>query len=362
MNRVTEVAAKLGRLLDLIETSGADGVRLRGSDWFAWATAGGSNVVVLASETGVAELLVTRQGAFVLTDEIEARRMRDEEIVGPITVWSHPWAQPEERERYVRELCPGRVVSDRPGPGEELLPNGALSLRLTLLDGESDRYRDVGARAARAVSEAMRAARPDMTEADLAAEGMRALARHGLEPALVMASGERRSAEYRHAVTKAEPLGRRAMLVVCARSYGMYASLTRFVSFGGLDDDLRERHRCVREVEAALWDASRVGARLDDLYLVAERAYAAVGGRRPILEHHQGGVSGYRARELLAAPGVTDVLEPNMVLAWNPSLPGAKIEDTALLHMDGRLENLTLDPSWPTVTAPHGERPDVLEL
>lgn len=34
-----------------LSETGAIGVRLRGSDWFACATAGGSNTVLLASES-----------------------------------------------------------------------------------------------------------------------------------------------------------------------------------------------------------------------------------------------------------------------------------------------------------------------
>jgi hypothetical protein len=48
-----------------------------------------------------------------------------------------------------------------------------------------------------------------------------------------------------------------------------------------------------------------------------------------------------------------------MALAWNPSLPGHKIEDTILVGDDG-VENLTIDPRWPTVTVGGRARPDVL--
>jgi hypothetical protein len=49
-----------------------------------------------------------------------------------------------------------------------------------------------------------------------------------------------------------------------------------------------------------------------------------------------------------------------MALAWNPSLPGAKVEDTFLLAKQG-LENLTLDPAWPMTSVDGRPRPMVLE-
>ena len=362
MNRVAEVAAKLGRLLELLTQTGAGALRLRGSAWFFWATAGGSNVVLLAAETGVAELLVTREGAYVLCDDIEARRLEDEEIVGPLEIRAHPWADLATRETLARELIGGgHVLSDRPQGGEEPLPPGAELLRWTLLESEIARYRALGRSAAEAMTAALSAAEPHWTEARLAAEGARALYGRGLEPALVLTAGRRRLGLYRHFTVGNEPLDGYAAMVFCARGHGLYADLTRFLSFGPPDELHRERHAKVREVEGRLWAASQPGARLDDLYQVARRAYAEVGEPGAILEHHQGGPTGYLSRERVATPATTDVLGPGMALAWNPSLVGAKIEDTVLIGGAGVAEVLTLDPSWPTVQTDHGPRPAVLE-
>ena len=76
--RSAEVADKLALLRDCLERTGAAAVCLRGTDWFAWVTAGGSNAVLQTLEVGVAEVLVTREEAVILTDEIEAARMREE--------------------------------------------------------------------------------------------------------------------------------------------------------------------------------------------------------------------------------------------------------------------------------------------
>lgn len=362
MNRAQEVAAKLGRLVNLMEEAGADGVRLRGSDWFAWATAGGSNVVVLASDVGVAEVFVTREGAWILTDEIEADRLRSEEIVGPLQVWSHAWADSAARDAFVKEQAPGHVLSDRPLPSEDPLPSSAWSMRWTMLDGgESGRLRDVGRLAAEAMTEALSACEPTWTERDLAAAGSAALVKRGLEPGLVMAAGERRLDLYRHFVTKDDPIGSYGGLVFCARRHGLYVSLTRFVTFGKLDERRAEGHERVRTVEARVLDACKPGARLDDLYDTLRRAYEDVGERDAIRRHHQGGLTGYRPREVIATPDTKDVLPPNCALAWNPSVNGAKIEDTVLMDSAGTLDVLTIDAAWPTVPSAFGPRPAVLE-
>ncbi len=112
-------------------------VRLRGVDWFAWATCGGSNVVLLAAETGVAEVLITQDGAWVLTDEIESSRLAAEEVPPGLPVLDHPWADRDARDAIVRERAGGGVVaSDRPREGEVPLPDELVRARWSLLPEE----------------------------------------------------------------------------------------------------------------------------------------------------------------------------------------------------------------------------------
>ncbi|WP_229425501.1 hypothetical protein [Massilia sp. Se16.2.3] len=78
VERAAEVEAKLALVRACLDKAGAAAIRLRGIDWFAWITAGGSSAVLQTAESGVAEVLVTRDEAVVLTDEIEAARLREE--------------------------------------------------------------------------------------------------------------------------------------------------------------------------------------------------------------------------------------------------------------------------------------------
>ncbi len=83
--------------------------------------------------------------------------------------------------------------------------------------------------------------------------------------------------------------------------------------------------------------------------------------------HHQGGAAGYAGREWIATPTTDDEIRLPMAYAWNPTVQGAKSEDTALVGEE-RIEILTETGDWPTesvtaldydVTLP---RPTVLEL
>jgi Xaa-Pro aminopeptidase len=345
--RSTEINRKLGIMRAWLRHSGAGMLRLRGTDWFAWATAGGSNTVLLAAETGVAEIAVTASHAYVLTDEIEAQRLQDEEVPAGYEWHVSPWAEAAVRTRFAAELAAGApVLSDRPAAGEQALPAAMVQQRYPLMDSEIARYREVGLLAAQAMTEVMKAARPDWTEFELAGAGAEALWARGLHPTLTLTAGERRLPLYRHATPAAERLGRRAMLVFCARGYGLYANLTRFVEFAGAPR--QPDAQALLEIEAAGLAACRPGAPLSAVYAALDQAYRAHGFADGIRRHHQGGICGYLSRELVATPGTAQPLSAQMAVAFNPSLPGIKLEDTFLIGDKG-LENLTLDPAWPAI-------------
>jgi Xaa-Pro aminopeptidase len=357
--RGAEAQAKLALLREVLAQAGAGAIRLRGADWFAWVTAGGSNSVLLSADACLAEVLVSQDDACVLTDDIEAERLRAEEIPPGFSFHAEPWTEPELRERYVLEVASGRpVLSDRPANGEQPLPPTLRQRRMVLGAAEQERYRMLGRAAAEAMTETLAAAHPDRTERQLAAEGARALWRRGIEPALVLATGARRLPLYRHAAPTDEPVGARAMLSFCARRHGLYASLTRFASFGPAPGD---ELQALMTVEATGLAAVKPGNSLSAVYFALEQAYRHANRPDAIRTHDQGGITGYAAREMLATPLTAIELEPGMAFAFNPGFDGARIEDTFVLTEDG-LDNLTVDPAWPAADVQGRMRPLWLEL
>lgn len=357
---MTEQDEKLRRMRGLLRDSGLGALRLRGIDWFAWATCGGSSRVLLAAETGIAELLVTVDGAFVLTDTIEAERLAAEEVSPAWSVVAHPWERPEERERLVLERAStGPVASDRPVAGERALPDAFLRSRWALLPEEQERLRTLGAESAAVLTDALSAAEPTWSGHRLSASIHAGLVDQGIDPALVLVGDAGRLWRWRHPTAADRVLGRRAMAVVCARRAGLYACCTRLVAFGAPMAEDSAADVAVHEVEAAALDATRPGVTLGTVLERIQAAYARVGRDGAWREHHQGGPTGYLARERVATPGDGSTLPAGAAVAWNPSLPGSKSEDTVLVHADGRLEVVTVDPRWPTLAAGGRARPTV---
>jgi Xaa-Pro aminopeptidase len=354
-----ELHAKLDVIRDALDRNDLGAVRLRGNDWYAWATCGGSNGVLLATERGVAEVFVSRTTAAVVTDTIEERRLRDEEAPTQLEILAFPWADPEERETTLRQIAGGRVVaSDRPAEDEVGLPAELVAAKRRLRPEEIDRYRALGRDTAAAMTETLRQSRPSATEQEMAGLAAAALWRRGIEPALVLVAGAARARRYRHPRPTDAPVGDRVSMVMCGRRSGLVANLTRHAFLRRPTAREVADAAAVAAVEAAAWAASRPQATLAEVYGAIVRAYAANGHAGAERDHHQGGTTGYLSREVIATPRSGVRLHTPVALAWNPSLPGAKIEDTVILTDDG-IEIITVDPAWPTIDVAGWPRPDL---
>ncbi len=80
MNRQEEVQAKLDRVRTWLEGAGLEAVVLSSQANFAWLTGGGNNYVYVGDAAGEASLLVTQDQAYLLTNNIELRRLLEEEV------------------------------------------------------------------------------------------------------------------------------------------------------------------------------------------------------------------------------------------------------------------------------------------
>jgi antitoxin VapB len=345
-----ELEAKHEKLVEFLNANKLAGVLIRRNENVAWLTGGAVELRVLTPcETGVAALLVTAAGKrYYLTTENEAPRLHDEEFGAldfePVLF---PWWA-DDTNAAAAKLAGGPLGSDTPGPG--LTPVSLAPLRAALSETEIARYRWLGAQTAAATVEALNQVEPGLTEYDLEAITAAALLRRGILPSVYLFAVDDRILKYKHAVARGARLKRYAMLNLCSRRWGLAISITRFLHFGALPAELGERFAAAAQVNAALLNATRVGATSAQLFAVAQAAYAAQGFAGEERFHHQGGPTGYGEREWVATPAGTEVVVNNQAFAWNPSIRGGKVEDTVLLR-DGVIENLTPTPELPPLAA-----------
>ena len=323
------------RLRGLMDRLGLGALLMRRPANFAWYTGGADNRVDHDDPEGVAGILLTPEAEYVLTDNVEAPRMRAEQTP-EIEVVEHPWF--EDPSSILGELAGGAALGADSPSGEARDVSGEIAPLRHVLDPEAiERYRLVGTDAAAAVSEAAGALEPSTSEFEAAENLAAACRRRGLfTPVLLAASGERMD-RYRHPIPRhGYTLDHRAMLVVCAERGGLYANLTRIVLFEEPDREIaRRQEACETILRRMREEATRSGRTLADALADCRSFYAEEGFPEGWRDHHQGGMTGYASREIVATPYTLQEIQDRQAFAWNPSLPGAKAEETFVLTESG---------------------------
>jgi len=317
-----------------MDQQGLGALLLRGPANFAWYTNGADNRVDHASPFGVADVLVTKDGEYVFTNNIEAPRMREEQTPD-FEVVEHPWYAGEAP--ALRGLIgDASLGADFPLAGASDVSEEVAPLRYVLDQDAVERYREVGADAAGAIDEAANSLRPAMDEREAAAILAEACRRRGLFSPVLLAAADGRILRYRHPIPQGEKLQQRAMLVVSAERGGLYANVTQMVHFEGPSEEMKQRQKaCETILRRMREEATRPGRTLAEAFADCQRFYAKEGFPEEWGLHHQGGMTGYASREIIATPYTQQEIRVGQAFAWNPSITGAKAEETFVLTEDG---------------------------
>lgn len=354
---MTEIQEKLQRLRASLARQGLNAALLSREDNIAWLTGGANAYVNTATDGASASLLVTPDHQYVLTNNIEAPRLKAEERLEELgfALKVAPWYEPGSA---LGELSQGlRLGADTPQAGAQDLGDVLAGLRQDLLPAEQERFRALG----RACGEAMNAAicrvRPGMTEFEIAGLLAQETLGRGALPVVNLIATDERIFRFRHPLPTAKVLERYAMLVLCGRQSGLVASCTRLVHFGPLPDDLRRKMAACARVDATFIAKTRPGASLGDVFQAAMTAYADTGYAGEWQLHHQGGPAAYQPREFVAWPTTRDrLVRAGEAYAWNPSITGVKSEDTILVGPETN-EVLTGMRDWPMIEVRVGDQP-----
>jgi len=299
---------------------------------YSWLT-GGRGFVGFASEDSCASVLVTRDKAYVLTNRIEAGRIKDEEtegLEGSVEFVCSEWHTPSQKGRQIDEIIGGKALRREGDYAARIM---AVRSRLTELGLRRAEW--LCAESAAVTEDACRSLRPGVSELELAGTLSSALWSKGICPVVTLIAFDDRIRKYRHPIPTENRLAKQAMVVMCARRWGLVISLTRLTHFGPIDADLRRRHAAVATVDARMIAASKPGAPTSDVQKVNRDSYAELGFDGEWRLHHQGGMAGYSAREYVTGDEGSHVIGAGEMFAWNPSITGTKSEDTILIREGG---------------------------
>jgi antitoxin VapB len=370
--RIEETRTKEGRLGALMAARGLDGILLTGAGNQAWILAG-TDIRGSRKEAGSAAWLLLARGGkkFLVADNVEGPRIMAEAGL-QASGWTErrfPWfagsaSGRDERRRIVDGLLPGgRIGSDIPLAGFENAADDLARARFPLTTGEMRRMRWLGARAGAAVAQVCREFPAGMRETEIRGLLEAKLARDGIRPVAVLVGSDGRLLAWRRPPATEAKAGRLVLVGLAAERWGLIVASSRLVHFGAVPADVESRMKVVAAVAAAYLKAARPGATLGQVLAEGAEAYAASGWAEEWRNDSQGGAIAYAERELPIGPESREGVVEGMAVAFSPSLPGIRVEDTILVGPHGA-ETLTHAAGWPVRRVAYAgavwEVPDIL--
>jgi antitoxin VapB len=334
---------RLQPLRELMKEKGLDSFVLRRNPNLAWAIAGRAHVPTTI-DMACFDLIITQDSATAITNVVEAPRLIAEELPSEVTVKSIKWSEGRD------SLLPTgpKVGSDQPGADRIDLGVEVEMIRASLIESDLVRFKEICVDAAVALGNAMKQVESSDREIDVAGLITHSLWQANLEIAFLGVAGQDRVHKFRHPLPTDAVVGNRVSASICAKRKGLIASVTRIVAFGEVTDQMVADYTSIFKVEAALLDATVVGAPFSDPINAAIAAYPANGfDADEWTKHHQGGPTGFLPRDWPANQSSTRLIAENQPIAWNPTGKGWKAEDTILATSSG-IKVLSVDTDWPS--------------
>ncbi len=284
----------------------------------------------------------------LIADSIDGSRILEEELGGSsiIELKQYPWHA--NADDFCRDIIGDKkIASDTGIAGTINVQADLVEIRSILNEREQQTYRRLGRKCAEIVEGVCRVAIPGMTENHVANLVKQHCIAAGISPDCVLVGSDERIMKYRHPMPTDRTIDKLMMIVLGAEQAGLNVSLTRFVSFGQPSAEQLDRLAKTQKIFAEMQGLMEAGLPYTTYFKQVQKLYAASGYPDEWQKHHQGGPTGYACREKIITPNSTAHIKLNQAYAWNPSITGAKAEDTTLLT-SSNLEILTRTNDWPT--------------
>ncbi|MCX8116647.1 MAG: M24 family metallopeptidase [Desulfobacterota bacterium] len=346
-----EILEKERRVREFLRSRGLKGLLLKRQANFCWMTCGGLNLVGITTEFGATSLLITDDSKYLISNNIEAPRMIEEERLEEqgFKVKTFPWHEDREVSIVQDLVGDGPLGSDAPFPKATVLPEEIARLRYSLTPEEQERYRWLGEKVSLALEKTVMETRQGEKESEVVGRLCQELWKDRIDPITLMSAADERISKFRHPIPTEKQIEKILMVSVNARKWGLIVSLTRFVHFGKTPEELKEKYHANVFIDCTMMAHTRPGIPAREVLQRGIEAYREMGYPEEWRLHHQGGSIGYTGRDYRTHFSTPDVIQENQAFTWNPSLTGTKSEDTILATSRGP-EMITRPILYPTLT------------
>jgi Xaa-Pro aminopeptidase len=349
----SEIKIKEERIRGLLAEKLLDGIIISKNYNFAWMTAGGNNKIVHNLETGASEMLITDSDKYILTNNLEAKRLREEEVFGAeLNFLKRKWYQDKSLDNLISGL---KLGSDLATKEMEYVGDELARIRYSLTEFELERYRGLGREVAEIVTEVCYQLSEGVTENQVAGLLAKNLWEKGIYPVSMLVAADERIAKYSHPQPTNKSANNRILISLAVQRRGLIVSLSRMVSLKSLSYQLLEDLDDLIKIESVYLNGTSVGQLTGELFTKVVNKYQELGYEKEWEYNDHGGALGYRARDYLVSKDCQEKIKLNQPFAWTPTLPGLKLEDTIVATESG-LELITIDDRWPM------KRPEILLL
>lgn len=341
MTSFRDFSDKVEEIRQIIRDKKADALIINSQANFSYVTRG-RGFIGLASIASCCSLILTMDEVYIVSDNIESNRLIVDQIGQDkfVKVLDYPWNNPQQKDELFYSILGSKIVLSEDDVAKEL-----FMLRTVFSDSDIEDYKRLCAESAIILEKICKNdIVKGMSEYELAGVISKKLWEENIEPITILIGFDERAFKFRHPVMAGAQLENYALIAICARRNGLIASLTRNILVE-TDEELLEKHKKCAYVDAVFTHSIKAGNNIRNLYKEASRAYKKVGYEGEQNYHHQGGLTGFVPRELKADDNSDHIIRNNEAFAFNPSLQGAKTEDTILLTKDG-VEVMTYTGSY----------------
>ena len=344
---------RVAKVRKLLDENKLEGIYIKEQANFSWLT-GARGFIGLASEAACAGVLITRNDVFLISNNIEGNRLINEEIQYDIKLIEFPWFDDKAEQKILKDKC-GDIYSTDTRLSEQF-----FEMRTVLDEEQIETYRMIAPKIAGILENSMLSLDKGIREIELAGILSEKLWSIGVEPVTILIGFDERMYKRRHPLPTGNRLEKLALGALAVRCKGLYVSATRQICLGKIPKEIYDRSDAVTQVDAALIEETAEGKTMDYMFSVLKKAYSDAGYKNEWEMHHQGGLSGFKSREVKASPKNMMTIKNNQVYAWNPTIIGTKSEDTILLA-DGKKDILTETGKWEYKVKNGIKRPAILE-
>jgi|GEM_PF-1441918 len=279
--------------------------------------------VLSLSENTVVKIEITQEDVFLVTNNIEAQRIYNEEMDENL----HPFFNKKvyqwyEAEQDVYTYKPDAYLKDK-----ELEQEIKLH-RMCMNASERQQSIELGLDMVAIIEATLKYIKSGKTEREISSWMHKLCVEKGIDVGLAICADWKRVLDYRHPIATDTPIEDMCMLALTVRRHGIYSCMSRMVALKVPDEALLKKRDAVLAVDAACQAYTQSGANVRNVFCKIQEEYQKQGLEGEWKNHHQGGITGYKSREEKIC-GTSDIdIQEHMLFAYNPSVAGYKTEDT----------------------------------